>query len=120
MLSDNFKSVIARTASVLGLLGALFAVMTYFNSNYVSKIELEKDQALREQQEEHMEDQFVELAEKLITSHTLLVREIRDAKAFSLIVTRDILQTRTELTPKEQAELRVIQIKLSELNIVTD
>ena len=120
MPNDNIKSIIVRTTSVLGLIAALFAVMTYFNSNYVSKTELEKDRALREQQEEHMEDQFVDLAEKLITSHTLLVREIRDAKAFSLIVTRDILQTRTELTPREQAELRVIQIKLSELNIKTD
>ena len=119
-MMNNIKSVVSRAAAIVGLIGAVLGVIAYFNTNYVSKSELEQEKALRIQQEEYMQDQFVSLAEKIITGNNLIAREIRNAKAFSLIVTRDILQTRMELTPREQAELRIIQIKLAELNITSD
>jgi len=117
--TNDTKPAISRLVATFGLVGAILGIIGYFNTNYVSKPELALEKSLRIAQEEHMQIQFISLAEKIITSQNLIAREIRDAKAFGLIVTRDILQTRMELSPREQAELRIIQIKLAELNITS-
>lgn len=113
----HWKRSLGVATSALGIIGTLFVVMNYFNNGFVSKDKFEAEQQLRLQHEDYMQTQFTELAEKIIAGHNLLRQDVNDAKAFSLVVRRDILNSRISLDPAEEAELRVINSKLRELNI---
>jgi hypothetical protein len=111
------KKTIAIASSLFALFSAFTGFIAYFDSHYVLRTELEQEKTLRIQQQEHMDEKFLELAQTVVKSQTALGKDVKDAKAFPLIVRRDILMVLTDPTPKEQAELRVLQTKLAELNI---
>jgi hypothetical protein len=111
------KKTVAIASSLIALFGSFTGFIAYFDSHYVLRTELEHEQTLRAQEKVYMDEKFLSLAETVVKSQTALAKDVKDAKAFPLIVQRDILMTRTDLTPKEEAELRVLTAKLSELNI---
>lgn len=95
---------------------ALIATFSYLSSSFVSVADIEKERELRVNQDLVMQRQLNQLASYIVSSHDSLSQEIRDSKGFALSVQRDILQSRTDLTPNEKAELTVILTKISELN----
>lgn len=116
-LKKGFGVAVAAFAVV----GSFFAVISYFESNYVSQGEfltaLAAERDLRNEQRESLEDDFVRLSKELIKGQNRLAKDIKDAKGFTLGVQRDILLAKPQLTPAEQAELRVLEAKLRELNL---
>lgn len=95
---------------------ALIATFSYLSSSFVSVSDIEKEKELRVSQDLIMQRQLNQLANYIVSSHVSLSQEIRDSKGFALSVQRDILQSRTDLTPNEKAELTVILTKIDELN----
>lgn len=111
------QAVVASVASVLAVVGAFLGIMAYFTATFVLKAELEKEHDLRIQQEKYMSAQLVSLVENMLISHNLSAQEIRDARGYSIIVLRDIMKSRTDLTASELSELSVLEAKISELNL---
>jgi len=133
------KISIAMVASILAAIVSFLGIIAFLISTFVTKSELQAEHDLRVQEllaehesrlqavkaeretrlihEEYIQKQFVDLAEKILEKQDYLAQNIKDAKAFSLVVRRDVLLHRDHLTTKEISELRLIIAKLTELNV---
>lgn len=103
-------------ATVISLIAGMVSILVYFNESYVSKSELAREQELRVIAQTQINDNLAEIRKSLIQSNNRIAYEIKMTKLFSLMTRRDVLQTRTALTPDEQAELRFLQTKINELS----
>lgn len=118
------KSLGAIAAIMLALLGAVAGGFAFIDSKYVSQelydaYTIQQDQKLSEMNiltaqllqamEEQNEQEF-----------NRIYKAIKDGTALPLIVRRDLLLSRDRLSSEEEAELRLLETKLDELNIDTD
>lgn len=102
--------------TVISLIAGMVSILVYFNEAYVSKSELAREQELRMLAQSQINDNLSEIKQSLVKSNNRIAYEIKMSKLFSLMTRRDVLQTRTKLTPDEQAELRFLQTKINELS----
>ena len=117
------KSLGVIAGIVLALLGALASGFAFIDSRYVSQ-ELYDTQL--QQQEQQLTEINLKTAELLAAMETANTQEfnriykaIKDGTALPLIVRRDLLLSRTNLSPDEERELKILETKLDELNIDT-
>lgn len=111
------QDAITWIATVISLIAGMVSILVYFNESYVSKSELAREQELRVIAQSQINDNLAEIRKSLIKSNNRIAYEIKMTKMFSLMTRRDVLQTRTVLTPDEQAELRFLQTKINELSL---
>jgi hypothetical protein len=110
------KEAFSLLLSVLTLIGSMIGVMVYFNSQYVSKEELQTEKQLRILVQQQTSDQIDKISKMVYQSHSKLSYEIKNSKSYGLMFRRDLLESRSQLTPDEQSELRLLNRKLRELN----
>jgi len=104
--------------STLALLAGMFV---FLDDRYVNEDMYAAQMETTARELQDIEEKTVELIgtieEEREKTNNEMLKAIKDASALPLIVQRDILLARGELTPAEQAELNVLRTKLRELNI---
>ena len=104
--------------STLALLAGMFV---FLDDRYVNEDMYAAQMETTARELRDIEEKTVELIgtieEEREKTNNEMLKAIKDASALPLIVQRDILLARGELTPAEQAELNVLRTKLRELNI---
>lgn len=115
-VSGSVKPVLNWSAAT-GIIIALIAAFSYLSTSFASMADIEKETALRINQDLVLQRQLNQLANYIVNGQASLSHEIRDSKGFALTVRRDVLQSRTNLNDNEKAELTVILTKIAELNI---
>lgn len=113
----TIKEAVIWIGSVVGIIVSILSVLAYFNSAYVSKAELESEKSVRTIEIIEINNKMSELQRTIINSQARIAIEFQNTKAYGLIVRRDLLQSRSKLTPDEAAELRLLESKLKELEI---
>lgn len=113
--NTTIKEAFIWIGSVVGIIVSILSVLAYFNSAYVSKAELESEKSVRSMEIIELNNKMSELQRTIINSQARIALEFQHTKAYGLIVRRDLLQSRSKLTPDESAELRLLESKLKEL-----
>jgi hypothetical protein len=111
----TIKDAFVWIGSVVGIIVSILSVLAYFNSAYVSKAELESEKSVRTMEIIEINNKMSEIQRSIINSQARIALEFQNTKAYGLIVRRDLLQSRSKLTPDESAELRLLESKLKEL-----
>lgn len=107
--------------ALLTFLGFLAAIFLYLDSTYVRGDIYLSDKLHYEQEMTRLEDTTARLIEAIEDDRERdqneLKKAIKDSSALPLVVRRDILLARGQLSDEDQAELNVLNQKLQELNV---
>ena len=115
--SVSLKALVRYAAMAFTLMGVLAASFTWLDERYVNEDMFEqhiKDVSDLEEKTAKLIELIEEDREK---DKNEVLKAVKDAQAFPLMVRRDILLSRSRLTPEERAELEVLNTKLRELNV---
>lgn len=110
------RDAINWIASVFSLIGLMIGMLVFFNGLYVSKEELLKERELRAIVQEQTNQQIQDLSSLVFRSHVRLTNEIKESKIYSIMIRRDLLESRSNLSEEEKSELRLLNRKISELS----
>ena len=117
----DFMSFIKMGGSLLGVLSVLAGIFLYLDSTYVRADVYNIDRTGFIDDMTELEDTTARLIEAIEEDRERdqneIMRAIRDSAALSLVVRRDILLARGQLSAEDQAELNVLNQKLRELNV---
>lgn len=124
----DFKTFVIYGGGLLTILAALAGIFLYLNATFVSKevynIHIQQNvedmkRAARDMTE--LEDKTARLIEAIENERTRdrneMMKAIKDGSALPLVVRRDILLARGNLSQEDRAELNVLNQKLQELNV---
>ena len=110
------RDAINWIASVFSLVGLMIGMLVFFNGLYVSKEELLKERELRIIVQDQTNQQIQDLSSLVFRSHVRLTNEIKESKIYSIMIRRDLLESRSNLSEEEKSELRLLNRKISELS----
>ena len=110
----NLKTIGMLVGATLSIATTCITMFSYLNEMYVSRAELTQERNDRSQEMQEIKTQISDLQRSLNVSNMKISTEIRKSKIYSLIVRRDVLQSRSKLTLDEQAELRLLETKIRE------
>jgi hypothetical protein len=113
----SLKTLVKYAAAIFALMGGLATGFNWLDDRYVNEDMYEqhiKDIQSLEEKTAKLIELIEEDREK---DKNEVLKAVKDAQAFPLMVRRDILTSRETLSPQEKAELEVLNLKLRELNI---
>lgn len=117
----DLASLIKLGVVIIGLLATLAGAFLYLNSTYVTKevynIHVEQNTKDMTKLEEKTVELIEAIEEDRERDQNEIMKAIKDSTAIPLVVRRDILLARGNLSPQDQAELNVLNQKLQELNV---
>lgn len=113
------KEAVSWITSVFTLIGLMIGVLVFFNGLYVSKDELHRERELRMIIQDQTNKQIEDLSTLIYKSHIRLASDIKESKIYGIMIRRDLLESRNNLTIEEIAELRLLNRKIAELSRAT-
>lgn len=113
----SLKELVKYATFALTIMGVLAASFTWLDERYVNEDMYEQHITDISDLEEKTARLIKLIEEDREKANNEILKAVKDAQAFPLMVRRDILLSRPSLTPTEKAELEVLNTKLRELNV---